>query len=330
MAATFDVIIPGLLQLPVAELGDDFLTNRLPVLNHILRYSRRCSSGVFDFEAMLADSLGLHSSNLPFASAFDEEYSPSQSLLCQTVHLKPDMRNAFIFSLDDSDITTNQIAIIINDLKGYFKQDFNLLNVDEKLWLMQLKECRVPVQYPHVLSVIGRKADPFIQQSRENLQWYKLNNEIQMFMHSHEVNQKRLQDGLPVINSLWFFGGGEVSTPSNTDIRVFCDDFLVNAFLNRSGLVAEDPQEIINANFEQNNIYLDLRLLRALKGEQGFDMHSMLENIENSIFQPLVNNVGRGALKLRLRVGHEFDFELSRLSSMKFWQKPANLMTVLE
>jgi hypothetical protein len=330
MPATFDVIIPGLVQLPVAEPDIDLLQNRLPALNHILRYSRRCSSSNFDFEAMLADSLGMTSPNIPFASAFDDEYSPSQSLLCQAVHMQPDMRNALIFSLDETEKTKEHISIVINDLKDYFKQEFSLLEVDEGLWLIQLSECQVPLQYPHILSVVGRKADPFIQQSRDNLEWYKLTNEIQMFMHSHEVNQKRLQEGLPVINSLWFWGGGEVSAPSGTNIRIYCDDFLVNAFLTRAGLMPQDPQEVIERNFCQHNIYLDLRLLRALKGEQGYDIHSIIENIESSIFQPLVSSVRSGGLKLRLRVGHEFDFELSRLSPIRFWSKPVNLITVAE
>ncbi|NNE63125.1 MAG: hypothetical protein HKN34_03495 [Gammaproteobacteria bacterium] len=330
MAVNFDVIIPGLLQLPIAELGEDVVQNRFPALSHILRFSRRSSSAMFDFEAMLADSLGLLSSNLPFASGFDDDYTASQSLLCQAVHFKPDMRNAFIVSLHESDRTTEQISRIINDLAHYFKKDFTLSNINEKLWLMRLKHCQVDIQYPHILSVIGRKADPYIQQSRETLEWYKLSNEIQMFMHSHEVNQQRLQEGLPAINSLWCWGGGEVTPLSRTDMRVYCDDFLVNAFLTRSGLMPENPQGISDRDFGQDSIYLDLGLLRALKDPRGDDIHCMLENIENRVLQPLVDGVSAGRLKLRLRVGHEFDFELNRLSSLKFWRKPANLKTVIE
>ena len=329
MAATFDVIIPGLVQVAEAEPAADWLQNRLPALNQILRYSRRRSSSKFDFEAMLADSLGLSSAYIPFASAFDEEYSPSQSLLCQPVHLRPDMRNAVIFSLDESEKTKDHIAIIINDLSEFFKKEFSMVNVDDRLWLMQLNECQVPIRYPHLLSVIGRKADPFIQQSRENLEWYKLNNEIQMFMYSHEVNQERLQDGLPVINSLWLWGGGEVTAPPGS-IQAYCSDFLINAYLARVGLNPEDPQRVNERNFGQHNIYLDLRLLRALKGEQGHDIRSIIENIETNVFQPLDGSVRSGELKLRLRIGHEFEFELGRFSSVRFWRKPANLTTLVE
>ena len=88
---------------------------------------------------------------------------------------------------EEAQLQLEQARQIFHDLKDYFKQEFSLLEVDEGLWLIQLSECQVPLQYPHILSVVGRKADPFIQQSRDNLEWYKLTNEIQMFMHSHEV-----------------------------------------------------------------------------------------------------------------------------------------------
>ena len=51
------------------------------------------------------------------------------------------------------------------------------------------------MHYPHILSVLGKTANPFIEQSRQILPWYKLLNEIQMFMHQHEVNQQRMQRG---------------------------------------------------------------------------------------------------------------------------------------
>lgn len=38
------------------------------------------------------------------------------------------------------------------------------------------------------------------------LEWNKLQNEIQMLLFSHPVNQARETQGLPVINSLWCYG----------------------------------------------------------------------------------------------------------------------------
>ena len=41
------------------------------------------------------------------------------------------------------------------------------------------------------------------------LEWNKLQNEIQMLLFSHPVNQAREQNGVPIINSLWCYGLGK-------------------------------------------------------------------------------------------------------------------------
>ncbi|MCP4432970.1 MAG: hypothetical protein GY806_18510 [Gammaproteobacteria bacterium] len=203
-------------------------------------------------------------------------------------------------------------------------------NINGRSWLMQLRQCQVPNHLPHVLSVIGRKADPYIKQSSGILEWYQLINEIQMYMHSHQVNQKRLQQGMATINSLWCWGGGELTAVSNSEVKVFCDDFLTSAFLARIGLVPENLQGITDGIFAQNNICIDLSLLRALKAAQSDDLQAVIESIESTIFEPLLNAVGSGRLKIRLRTGHDFDYLLNRFSLLKFWQKPVNLATVIE
>ena len=329
MAAIFDVIIPGLLQLTTLDLDDKFLQSRLPALNHILRYSRKRVSTMFDFESMLADGLGLSSSNLAFASAFDDQFSPGQSLICQPVHLKPDMRNAMVILLDNSERTSEEIDLVINDLFDFFKDDLKLTRIEQRLWLMRLKNCRAAVNCPHVLSVTGRKADPYIEQSRDMLEWYQLTNEMQMYMHSHRVNHKRQQEGLATINSLWCWGGGESEVLSEDNIRVYCDDFLVNSFLAKSGLKAEKLQDISAENVRQNNICVDLSVLQALKSQQNDDIASIIERIETTVLQPVLRNVKSGHLNLRLRSGYDFDFELDRLSSFKFWRKPVSLKTLI-
>jgi len=197
MTPHIDVILPGLFQLPLPELNDEFLADELPAPNHILRFAHRLPNRFEDFERIFADSLGLSDQCvLPFASAFAEkDESSTQLLLCQAIHLKPDVRNAFVFPLDDSSQTRDDINNIINSLYQLFKEDFDISELTNGLWLMRLNHCEAPRHYPHILSVIGRKVDPYIKQSRQILPWYQLINEMQMFMHSHEVNHEAIVGG---------------------------------------------------------------------------------------------------------------------------------------
>lgn len=54
-------------------------------------------------------------------------------------------------------------------------------------------------------------------------QLHRLQGELQLLLHDHEVNEERAAEGLPVINSLWFWGGGVAplqSSPSTGRLPV--------------------------------------------------------------------------------------------------------------
>ena len=330
MTKYIDVILPGLFQLPLAELDDNFLANELPSLNQILRFARKKENHLQDFDAIFADSLGLaENSILPFASAFAEKGEPpSQILLFQATHLKPDVRNAFVVPLDKSGKTQNDISLIIKDLSSLFKDDCDITVMSDELCLMRLKHCQIPDHFPPLLAVIGRKVDPYIKQSRQALPWYQLINEMQMFMHSHEVNQRRLLEGLLPINSLWCWGAGEFVMPPNQAMQCYCDDTMLAAYASRGGLGLRALSELSESEFARENICIDLSLLRALKLPDNDDLQLLLGKLEANLFKPLIKAVGAGQLQLCLRTGYDYDYLLSRFSSLKRWRKPGNLMTV--
>ncbi len=331
MTKFIDVIVPGLFQLPLAELDKNFLSRELPSLNQVLRFARSKESPLQDYDAIFADSLGLPQySTLPFAAALAKENEPpSQILLFQAVHLKPDMRNAFVVPLEQSNRTREDIIIVINDLLELFKDDCDITLRPDGLCLMRLKHCQAVDRLPPVLSVIGRKVDPYIKQSRQALPWYQLINEMQMFMHSHEVNQRRLVDGLPAINSLWCWGAGEFIEPPNPDMQCYCDDSMLIAYAKKGRLGLHSLSEISRSEFARENICIDLSLLQALKLSTEDDLQILLTRLETKLFDPLVKAVRRGQLQLRLRAGHGYDYSLSRLSLLKRWRGPGNLMSVL-
>ncbi len=151
-----------------------------------------------------------------------------------------------------------------------------------------------------------------------------------MYMHGHAVNARRQQEGLVTINSLWCWGGGEPADLSGLDMRVYNDDFITGAFLDSAGLKPQKLQAISDGEFGQNNICLDLAVLKALKLSQDSDIHTLMDRIESSVLLPLLSHVKNGRLSLRLRTGHEFDFELNRWGFYKFWRKPPDLKDMLQ
>jgi hypothetical protein len=56
--------------------------------------------------------------------------------------------------------------------------------------------------------VIGRDLHPWLPPAREARQWRRLQNEVQMRLHTHPLNAEREAQGLLPVNSLWLSGCG--------------------------------------------------------------------------------------------------------------------------
>jgi hypothetical protein len=65
--------------------------------------------------------------------------------------------------------------------------------------------------------VEGKYIGPALPAGVDGPRWRTLLNEIQMLLHDCPINQERENRGLPLVNSLWFWGAGEAplcSVPS--------------------------------------------------------------------------------------------------------------------
>ena len=246
-------------------------------------------------------------------------------VLFRAVHLQPDLHSAIIVPIHESEENLKDTRLIISDLKELFKVDCDIDVVTEGLYLMRLQAFDAPTHYPHLLSVLGRPANPYIEQSRRILPWYRLLNEMQMFMHQHEVNQDRMRRGLLSLNSLWFWGAGSIPTGYSADLAWYSDDALLNRFAASLGLDIS-PLDALGGLGGGNDVaVIDLRLIELLK--TGFDMEpdQLLLDIEHRLLTPILAAARRDRRKLLLRAGYEYDYLLTSFSDLKFWRPTRNL-----
>jgi hypothetical protein len=330
MRAKLDLIIPGLFNLPLDVLDPAFLVNDLPVLNQFLQYARPINNQFFDLEPILSACMDWQNFPvLPFAQAYVDQDTADRHkyLLFRPVHLKADMHNAIIVPIENNQANIEDIDLLINDLSGYFNVDCDIQPIAGSTWLMRLKQCDPPRHYPHYLSVIGKKADPYTEQSKAMLPWYQLMNEMQMYLHQHEINQNRQQTGLLTINSLWFWGAGSRLPGSATSTSWFCDDELLSQFARVSGIEVADISKLETVSFDRHSLIIDLSVLLAMKTDAESNLQALLKRIEQKLFKPLLSAVNKQQLSLRLRAGSPFDYRLTPVSRFKFWCRPKNLLS---
>lgn len=329
MQGDYQIILPGLFDLPVDELGGAFLREQMPCLNRVLRFAAPRANRAYTIDAMLARALGLDAwrddHGLPLAQACaDDSAASDRLLLFEAVHLRPDLHSAVLVPIEKNARNLKDIDIIINDLRNLFKVDCDITAVAQGVYLMALKDFAAPVHYPHILSVLGKTANPYMEQSRAHLPWYRLLNEMQMFMHQHAVNSERMRVGQPTLNSLWFWGGGDRLSAPRAGIDWYCDDPLLNRFAKSIGQVVRPLREI--STNSRPGIALDLRLLRALKAMRAGELELLLAEIDAQLFAPLLQAATRQRLGLRLRGGFEVDFEMTPMAGYRFWRRQRSLL----
>jgi len=335
MPGKIQLVLPGLFDLPLAELKPDLLDNGLPHLNRILRLATPRPNQAYSIDAILQIALAEDDSaqqtltGLPLAQVFAdaEEANANRLLLFKAIHLQAGLHSAVIVPIQENDENLNDITIIINDLKNLFNVDCDISSDSCGLFVMRLSELEAPSHYPHLFSVLGKSVSPYIEQSRQILPWYKLLNEIQMFLHQHEINQDRIERGLLPINSLWFWGAGKQLQGVDINLAWYCDESLFNRFAQSLGLNPRSLANIENLDPSGDAIITDLRLIEALKLSHEAELDKLLLEIDRILLKPLLSAVERHRKTLVLKAGYEFDFELKPAAGLKFWRRPRNLTT---
>ncbi len=137
--------------------------------------------------------------------------------------------------------------------------------------------------------------------------WRALLTEAQVVLHTHDWNQQRVADGKRPINSLWFWGGGELPQAVQTPhAQVRSRESLLQALARAAGVHADGEQQV--------DALVDLRQLRSL------------EQLGNDAIRPLLSALQRGELR-RLVLDFEdgVRFEIDKGQRWRFWKKPVQL-----
>jgi len=324
------ILLPGLFDLPLAELEPGFVDDRLPNLNRILGWSATAANQDYSIDAMLMRALMpaacAGGTALAMASVFAEEGQAAERLmLVKALHLRADLQGAIAMPIPDSAENLKHIDIIINDLKELFKEDCDITAIADGLYLMHLRHFDPPTHYPHPLAVLGRNVNGFIEQSRQVLPWYRLVNELQMFMHQHPLNSQRLREGRLPINSIWAWGAGPLPVPSRRPL-FYCDDPVLQRFAASIGLAPESCSNLHRGADLGDALIVDLRLLELLKSGLDTRLDELLLDIEGRLLRPVLQALQRRPLPLLLRAGYRLDFTLGARARFKFWRRPGSLL----
>ena len=119
------------------------------------------------------------------------------------------MHHVNIISGEFIGIQKEEAQRLCADLSAFYQdKDWQFEPLCESMWLLSMPktedwgaEC--------VLDVCGQPEMDGQAHGQDAVSWLAMQTEIQMFLHTHPINQAREQQGLPEINGLWLWNDAD-------------------------------------------------------------------------------------------------------------------------
>ena len=226
---TVTLIIPGLCAFtPEERLALRPQLPDLPALSDLLSHSRLNSYAQWGFESVLCARFGMPLPQPPPLAAltywYDKGFAANKPVLrADPVYLKVDRdclyllgREALEVSQAEADTLTNQINQLYSDTS------WTLEVGTANRWYITGEQPFNIKTFP-IAEAFGKNVAAFMPQGEDAKQWRAVLNEIQMLLHSSEVNIAREMNRRLPINSVWLWGEGQLpASPANPMDEVDC------------------------------------------------------------------------------------------------------------
>jgi len=292
-------VIPGLFHLSPIDL--DFITdNKYPNLARFFKSSKGFMTDNHHLDEVLCEQLHFSSKSVPIAHHFSSE---KNVLIATPIRLKADINSTWIQPAQ----TSQNIQQIMLDMAEFFADDLVIIDECGEHFVIHFKKVIVVSHLPHYLTVLGKKIDAYQQSIRDNLDWFKLLNEIQMFLHGHALN--KTESGHQILNSLWFWGGDSTqSLQHHKQLR--SDDALLQLALGHSTPSSE------------GKVLIKMDLVKYLKLNSTLELEAFFYQLEQEF-----SNINLKQSCIDTADGQRLVFD--RWAKFKFWKQQPSLLESL-
>jgi hypothetical protein len=326
------LLIPGLAGPGSERPITDYLQARPLALDRLLSRSHGERVQACGLEDTLAGYFGIATAGeLPVAALnwlADTGEQATQYLLCaDPVHLRADMSCLRLFDAHSFALTQQEADALVATINEFNAAHGWVLSAPHpQRWYLALQQAPDITTRP-TAQVAGQHIDPFLPAGADARHWHALMNELQMLLHDHPVNLAREQGGVPAINSLWFWGGGELPATLNPQMDVLYSDHPLAMGLARHAGV---PRQDLPADAGELLAAMPAgRLLVLLDGLE-WPAHyndiegwlAVLDQLEHAWFAPMLAAVQQGRLaSLVIDACHGSRFHTGRRRQRAFWRR---------
>jgi len=158
------------------------------------------------------------------------------------VHLRLDRQAAYLLDAEFIGISAAESAALIDSINAY-QDDFRIEAVHPARWYIRQSQA-MDFQALRLEQIRGENVSRALPTGADRCYWQKISNEMQMLLYDHPVNLQRQQRGQAEINSLWFWGAGQLSVKADKAWQqVFSRQVLTQALAKQQGIALQAPPD---------------------------------------------------------------------------------------
>lgn len=245
------------------------------------------------------------------------------------VHLRIEQNHIMLADSQAFKISKEEAEQIVQDLNHNLGNHYNFsfLPLHPARWYIRVS--KVPEIQTYTLGqVTCMNINNFLPTGRESMIWHKIFNEIQMLLYEHPVNQARESRGELTINSIWFWGGGNIPQSIQAPYtHIWSDHDLPRAFALASNVshskLPIDADEWLQIGTTGNHLLVLDALLGKAKYRDAYSWRETLKDLEKNWFSPLYKALRKGKINqltiTALNESSSQHFAIMRSNLWKFW-----------
>jgi hypothetical protein len=257
------------------------------------------------------------------------------------------LADAAVFSL-----SADEAGRLAETINRHFGPELQFEAVTPLRWYARLGPSHADaatLAWTHLSAARGRHLRPHLPQGEGSLRWNALANEVQMLLHEHPVNAEREARGAPLVNSLWFWGAGQIDIPGTRAFASLASDDPVARGIAQASGAAAGPlpptaaawrASLGAANAGIGLVHVDTLSAPAAYGD-GSQWLEQLALLERDWVAPLLADLreGRiGMLTLVIPAGRDaegepfagLEAEIVRADLRRFWRRVKPLAHYLD
>ena len=252
-------------------------------------------------------------------------------LRADPVYLQPDRSQAVLVASDALQLQADECEGLLQTLNQHFAEDgWQFTAPHPQRWYLRLDNAESITTTP-LHEVMGQSVHEHLPSGEKQRDWHTRLNELQMLLHNHEVNDKRVAAGKMPVNSVWFWGQGTMPKVNATPWdRVFSDNDVVRALAQLSKVECSCLADFDANTLQGRNLVVMADCYATVQSRDVFRWLECLQSVQTQYLLPLQAGLKRGtinSMKLLPVNGHAY--QLSRKQLRRWWQRRRSLETFL-